>query len=334
MPVDQPLTISIDGKTHELEVEISKTPATGEIKKDGTSFTASVTLTEPSKESYFVTIDNKDVSVGEEDKPSASAGSYDSMLVNYISMMITQQLSYSLVESNIPQPTEEAEYDREIKTDIKDSKGTVVGSMTYKYIEGQSYEPWDIVSFELTADKTAYITNESYFTWTGSMDYSTSDNKETYSYNNFRITDVGHPDAVPAGFKFSSISGTAEADTESLQGFADLAFNGEKYDTEGMMTMMYLFMVPTALSGSDCVYEGNSGSLENVSSSEVPMTGTWSKAGGEISINGSITVGNYSFTLRMSESSSADHSNREIIEYTFEGEDVNHDYVNFIMGIN
>ena len=86
-----PLTLIVDGESHELEVEVRRsTEASGTITASGDVFTAAVSLEKPSNRDLSVRLDNQNVDAGKEEEPSRPPVSgeitYNQMLKDFFSL--------------------------------------------------------------------------------------------------------------------------------------------------------------------------------------------------------------------------------------------------------
>ena len=340
-----PLTLTVDGESHELEVEVRRsTEASGTITASGDVFTAAVSLEEPSKRDLSVRLDNQNVDAGKEEEPSRLPVSgditYNQMLKDFFSLAASA-MSCSYLTESIEVPEDGGTFNIMADNNVK------VGDATFTSYNGSLI----CTDFSITSSGS-YTKDGDTFSWTGTAYLETNGTESTYIFNNFQIKEV--PESVmeiPLA-EFAVINGymtTSASDSElnSMFADADLQFDSRDYGTDDLMTMTLLTVIPMNLASYE--FAGASGeiSIPEAENAGFDFSVSWTSAeDGSISItdglvNAEINSKKYSYAFELGltapmETSDPEMTKRGISSFRFGAtadsfSDIDAEILNFIM---
>ncbi len=288
-----PLSLVVDGETHDLEIEVKRsTEANGTITKTGGEFKAAITLSEPASKDLTAKVDNQRVDAGKEENPSRPPVSgditYDQMMKDYFSMAVSAHMLSDLTETIKP--------DKAGTFDIMADAGKV-GEATFIINDGKPV----CTDFSITSSGSYTSKDEDgdskTFSWNGSASMTISGTKNTSTFKNFKVIDVPEAPSVLPVTEFSVINGhmTTEVNASEIPNMfadAELQFDSRNYSTDDYLTMTLITSIPMNMASYP--FDGNSGeiTIPDAENAGFDISGTWTmEDDGSISItNGSVVV--------------------------------------------
>ncbi len=309
VPEGESLTITIGNNTHELDINVKEgTTASGTITKTGETFTATaVSVSEPSESEVSISIDGEDVEIKEEPvitpEPSTD-GKYTTLLKDFYSTNMSMLFSSGIIEQCSVSQSNKI-------VDAFDASNTIgtYSNGTYTLNDGGS----------------VHITEQTVFSWEGSLTISGSSYSPVVDFKNFRIKSITGGDVpvyIPKNFDYTKLNGRLAGDfseTGIMIAMGDLKFDGKTHSEADLLMGNIMIMIPMQLSNSYYFSSGSAGDLSELNNDENPMkfSGQWKKENGKLSISNGTIEGmgiKASFTLEMEESASY---NRLITAYRF-----------------
>lgn len=335
-PEGASLKLDIAGRTYELEIEVTRTDASGSITDTNGNLVADVTLSAPEDSGLVISSDPVQ-------KPAGGLTSAQ-MINDMISQMQAANLvSMLLSQAEPPEYTGEEAIGTELTASIEDTVGNDFGTFTYIFPAGiQEGETATPVSWE-TDDGGSVDVSGIMVSWTGSasifVDETGGTQSATAIYDNFLMS--AENTVLPPEFEFSSIDGKSSVDASS--GTAGLvgsvAYNGYQYSNEELARSALLVMLPMMLSGVSYPQDAGSGNLADLENTglAVPFTGgTWtatSDGGVDIS-DGAVSYLGYDYMFTLSFDTALE-GRRAVESYSFGSseplERIDVDVFNFIM---
>lgn len=339
-----PLTLTVDGESHELEVEVRRsTEASGTITASGDVFTAAVSLEEPSNRDLSVRLDNRNVDAGKEEEPSRPPVSgeitYNQMLKDFFSLA-TSAMSCGYLADSIG-PSASGTFDIIADNNVKVEEATFT-----------SYNRSLICTDFSITSSGSYTKDGDTFSWTGTAYLETNGTESTYTFNNFQIKEVPESVMEIPLTEFAVINGymttsTSDSELNSMFADADLQLDSRDYGTDDLMTMTLLTVIPMNLASDN--FKGDSGELNNSGAENAgfDFSGSWTSAeDGSISItdglvNAEINSKKYSYAFELGltapmETSDPEMTKRGISSFRFGAtadsfSDIDAEILNFIM---